>query len=337
MSIHCRSASNPWCRRQRRAATDRASAGRSRAAPATRSVRRVTERCVVRRFSRHHAILVTRREPDSRRGTIMKLRTRVAVILAAIGLIAAACGDNKSGGTSAATTGGTATAATSPPTTKTPVTGGTLTFGSYSKISGLDPIVGLGQGTSGGIPMAALYDSLVRYNQDTKKYEMRTAESVTPSADSLEWTVKIKPGIKFTDGTDYDAEAVRFGMNRHRVGNGIPATDCALWWACPRIAREGHHRRRQVDVEVHVERALHRVLLQPVGRSSHDPVAHRDEEGVPRPDEEPKHVSVQSRAGRRGAVHGRVVQARRFHQHGAQSDLLRRPDVSRQRQLPRQW
>ena len=32
----------------------------------------------------------------------------------------------------------------------------------------------------------------------------------------------------------YDAEAVRFGMNRHRVGTGIPAAECAQWYACPR-------------------------------------------------------------------------------------------------------
>jgi peptide/nickel transport system substrate-binding protein len=164
----------------------------------------------------------------------MRLK-RALVVIAAVGLIATACGDDKGAEPNTSTTAGGATSTTAATaTTKTPVTGGTLTFGSYSKISGLDPIVGLGQGTSGGIPMAALYDSIVRFNQTTNKYEMRTAESVTPSADSLEWTVKLKAGIKFTDGTDYDAEAVRFGMNRHRVGTGIPATECAQWYACPR-------------------------------------------------------------------------------------------------------
>src|SRR5215213_5118941 len=108
----------------------------------------------------------------------MKLRHRALVVVAAIGLLATACGDDGDG-TSTPNTGGS-NAATTPPTTKAPVTGGTLVFGSYSKISGLDPIVGLGQGTSGGIPMAALYDSIVRYDQATKKYDMRTAESVTP-------------------------------------------------------------------------------------------------------------------------------------------------------------
>jgi peptide/nickel transport system substrate-binding protein len=96
----------------------------------------------------------------------------------------------------------------------------------------MDPIVGLGQGTSGGIPMNALYDTITRWNPDTKQYVMRTAESVTANADSTEWTVKLKSGIKFSDGTDYNAEAVQFGINRHRVRVGIPLTDCAKWWAC---------------------------------------------------------------------------------------------------------
>ena len=91
----------------------------------------------------------------------MRLK-RAMVVIAAVGLIATACGDDKAAEPKTSTTVTGATAATTPSTTKTPVTGGTLVFGSYSKISGLDPIVGLGQGTSGGIPMAALYDSIVR-------------------------------------------------------------------------------------------------------------------------------------------------------------------------------
>lgn len=160
----------------------------------------------------------------------MKLRRKMLVTLAVIAILAAACGDDD-GGDAATNTAGQNTT-TAPPTTKAPVTGGTVTFGSYSKIQGLDPIVGLGQGTSGGIPMNALYDTITRWNPDTKQYVMRTAESVTANADSTEWTVKLKPGIKFSDGSDYNAEAVQFGINRHRVRVGIPLTDCAKWWAC---------------------------------------------------------------------------------------------------------
>jgi peptide/nickel transport system substrate-binding protein len=160
----------------------------------------------------------------------MKLRMKVVAVLAAAGMLAAACGDDDSGSTTTPT--GTGAATTAPTTTRAPVTGGTVTFGSYSKIQGLDPIVGLGQGTSGGIPMNALYDTITRWNPDTKQYVMRTAETVTANADSTEWTVKLKAGIKFSDGSDYNAEAVQFGINRHRVRVGIALTDCAKWWAC---------------------------------------------------------------------------------------------------------
>src|SRR4029434_4882335 len=101
---------------------------------------------------------------------------------------------------------------------------------------GLDPIVSTGGGITGGTEMAAIFDTLTRYNTDTNKIEMRTAESVTPNADSTEWTIKIRSGIKFTDNTDYDADAVSFGILRHVSGliPGIPA--CEELRACPRNA-----------------------------------------------------------------------------------------------------
>ena len=74
----------------------------------------------------------------------------------------------------------------------------------------------------------------MRYDVATKQYTPQTAESVTANADSTEWTIKIRPGIKFTDGTDYDADAVSFGILRHVSGliPGIPA--CEELRACPR-------------------------------------------------------------------------------------------------------
>ena len=68
--------------------------------------------------------------------------------------------------------------------------GGTLTFAAYSQIAGLDPLVALGSGTSGAIQMAAVYDTLVRYDIETKKYTPRLAESFTANADSTEWTAQ---------------------------------------------------------------------------------------------------------------------------------------------------
>ena len=159
-------------------------------------------------------------------------------VVAALAFVAAACGD--SGGDGNKTSGPTTTAAVAATTTTlAPVSGGTLTFGAYSNLLGLDPIVALGSGTSGAIQMATIYGALARYDTEKKVYTPDMLESFTPNADSTEWTLKIRSGIKFTDGTDFNAEAVKFGLNRHRVGNSIPvqANDtsvCSQYVACPR-------------------------------------------------------------------------------------------------------
>jgi peptide/nickel transport system substrate-binding protein len=175
---------------------------------------------------------VRARSGASRRSTSRWVR--LAAIPIALAFLAAACGDSDSDGGSAGTGGGPSSTAAASTTTLQPQTGGTLTFGAYSHIPGLDPLVALGSGTSGAIQMATIYDTLMRYDVKTNKYTNNMVDSVTANADSTEWTIKIKSGIKFSDGTDFNAEAVRFGLNRHRVGNSINASECATYIACPR-------------------------------------------------------------------------------------------------------
>jgi peptide/nickel transport system substrate-binding protein len=141
--------------------------------------------------------------------------------------MAAGCGDD--GSKSDAATG---TTAAGPTTTAQPQAGGTLTFGVYSETAGLDPIISRGSGVAGGTEMAAIYDTIMRWDPAAAKYSPQTAASLEASADSTEWTLKLKPNIKFSDGTAYDAEAVKFGLSRHRSGlAGGPA--CADYVACP--------------------------------------------------------------------------------------------------------
>ena len=145
--------------------------------------------------------------------------------------------------------------------------------------------------------MIALYDTLTRWDPATQKYVMRTAESVTANADNTEWTVKIKPNIKFTDGTDYDAEAVKFGINRHRVGITtvkVPVgigDSCKDYFACPcnnvsssaYVAVDRRHSgRRQVDTQVPAQRAVLRLPVHLVGRGGNDPFQGRFDQGVHR-------------------------------------------------------
>ena len=144
---------------------------------------------------------------------------RAVVLLTVLSLAAAACGDSGEEGTGGAapTTGGTAATTT---TTLAPKTGGSITMGMYSETAGLDPVVSNGGGTTGNTELMAIYDTIMRYDTTTGKYEPQTAESLTANADNTEWTLKLKSGIKFTDGTDYDAEAIVYGLKRHVTFGG---------------------------------------------------------------------------------------------------------------------
>ena len=139
---------------------------------------------------------------------------RFAGVFLAISVLAA-CGDDGEGSPDTGT-GVSTTVAPSTTVAETPVAGGTLTMNMFSQTLGLDPIVTSGSGVLGGMEMTAIYDTLMRWNSATGKYEPRTAESLTPNAEFTEWTLKVRSGIKFSDGTDYDAEAVRYSIERHK-------------------------------------------------------------------------------------------------------------------------
>ncbi len=134
-----------------------------------------------------------------------------AGVVAALALVGASCGDD---GDSASTTPSTTAAAAATTTTLAPQPGGSITIGQYSSPPGLDPILATrGSGTVGGVEYAAIYDTVVTYNLETKKYEPRTGE-LTPNADLTVWTLKLKPNITFSDGTAYDAAAVKSNTER---------------------------------------------------------------------------------------------------------------------------
>jgi peptide/nickel transport system substrate-binding protein len=141
------------------------------------------------------------------------------VLVTVVSLAASACGDSggdESEGAAPSTTGAAATTTT----TLAPKTGGSITMGMYSETAGLDPVVSNGGGTTGNTELMAIYDTIMRYDTTTGKYEPQTAESLSPNADNTEWTLKLKSGIKFTDGTDYDADAIVYGLKRHVTFGG---------------------------------------------------------------------------------------------------------------------
>jgi peptide/nickel transport system substrate-binding protein len=56
-------------------------------------------------------------------------------------------------------------------------------------------------------------DSLVRFSIDGASVEMKYAESVTPSDDYSEWTIKLREGSKWSDGEPFTADDIMFWYN----------------------------------------------------------------------------------------------------------------------------
>jgi peptide/nickel transport system substrate-binding protein len=165
------------------------------------------------------------------------LRRAIAAI-AIIGL--AACGGSddaadttQAAGATTAVTGGADTTATSPSPTTPPATGdsgttaavpsdgcvagapgGEMTMGMFSQPRSLDPLVGGPTGRSGAIEMAAIYDTLLRFDPATGEYSPRVALSAEPNADFTEWTVALRPGVTFGNGDALTADDVRAHFER---------------------------------------------------------------------------------------------------------------------------
>ncbi len=88
-----------------------------------------------------------------------------------------------------------------------PVDGGSITVGQEAETNGWLP--GTSNFANSGASVAyAIYDPLVRRDADG---ELRPylAESIEPNDDLSQWTLKLRPGVMFHDGTPLNAEALK--------------------------------------------------------------------------------------------------------------------------------
>jgi peptide/nickel transport system substrate-binding protein len=94
--------------------------------------------------------------------------------------------------------------------------GGTqLVVGRVKDVVGLDPsheTDGISHTTT-----QLIFQNLVRFKPGTFEIQPEIADAWTTSADGKTWTFKLKPNLKFTDGTPLDATAVKFNFDRWRL------------------------------------------------------------------------------------------------------------------------
>ncbi|WP_162260315.1 ABC transporter substrate-binding protein [Nocardioides sp. Root190] len=64
---------------------------------------------------------------------------------------------------------------------------------------------------------SALYDSLVQVDPKSGDPIFRQAESVTPNENKSVWTIKLREGLKFSDGTAFNAEAIKAWWDHEKV------------------------------------------------------------------------------------------------------------------------
>src|ERR671932_614819 len=100
------------------------------------------------------------------------------------------------------------------PTGPTPaaVPAGALVYGAGGQPVNLEP----GNITDGNslIAIDQIYNRLTDFKPGTVELEPSLATEWSSSTDAKTWTFKLRSGVKFHDGTDFDAEAVRFNVAR---------------------------------------------------------------------------------------------------------------------------
>ena len=92
----------------------------------------------------------------------------------------------------------------------------TLVYAQGADPRGLDPHL-VDDGESAKVTFQ-IYEGLLKYAKDSTDIEPCLAEELpTVSDDGLTYTFKLRKGVKFHDGTDFNADAVKFNVERETV------------------------------------------------------------------------------------------------------------------------
>jgi peptide/nickel transport system substrate-binding protein len=127
-------------------------------------------------------------------------------VFLALGLVAVGCGgggDSGGGGGDNAADAGT------------PQPGGKVVYGLEAETADGFCLPEAQLAISGIMVARTIYDTLTRPDAEGK-YEPWLAKSVEPNADYTQWTITLRDGVKFHDGTDLTADVVKNNLDAYR-------------------------------------------------------------------------------------------------------------------------
>jgi peptide/nickel transport system substrate-binding protein len=144
----------------------------------------------------------------------MRSRSRTLTLLAlllTLVLVAAACGGGDDDSGSGSDDGGTTQ------DEGKPVPGGTVTYALEGGTTNFC-IPRSQLAISGIMVVSAVYDTLTVPTQDPDVYQPYLAKSVTPNDDYTQWTIEVRDGITFHDGTPLTADVVKKNIDAWTQG-----------------------------------------------------------------------------------------------------------------------
>src|SRR5689334_6225322 len=137
-----------------------------------------------------------------------RMKLVLTVLLSLVALLTAACTSSSS--TSSSPTG----SGNSTGPLVTPKKGGEATYAIVAINSRLDPAIQLLYSFSPSPVMNAIYGNLMYKLAGSDKITMGFLKSFSTNDNGTTWTAVLRPGLKFSDGTPFDAAAIAYNLQR---------------------------------------------------------------------------------------------------------------------------